>query len=141
MSYVRKIEYRIEPEESFKIIGNCTGCGCKSLFQNTNHFRVNANGNKVDVWLIYQCVKCKHTSNLTIYERCRPDTLERKEYESYLSNSYALKVRTDKILSELFDISRTKVRELEKLDMVEIAEEKQEHRIGILIKKDFFTII
>lgn len=38
MSYIRKIEYRIVPDQSFEI-------------------RINANGNKLDVWLIYQCGK------------------------------------------------------------------------------------
>ena len=51
MSYLRKIEYTIIQEESFKILKNCSGCGCKAVFHNTNCFRVNANGNKIDIWL------------------------------------------------------------------------------------------
>ncbi|HAH17569.1 MAG TPA: hypothetical protein DCL29_00905 [Eubacterium sp.] len=30
-------------------------------FVNSKRFRVNANGNSVDVWLIYRCKKCKHS--------------------------------------------------------------------------------
>lgn len=44
MSYLRKLEYTVIPEESFHIIRNCSGCGCKTVFHNTNSFRVNANG-------------------------------------------------------------------------------------------------
>lgn len=87
MSYVRKLEFRIVPRNSYEIHRNCGGCGKKSLFQNSGNFRVNANGNKVDVWLIYQCKKCKHTYNLTIYERKDPGSIGKNEYEGFLSNS------------------------------------------------------
>ena len=189
MSYLRKIEYTIIPEESFKIIRNCSGCGCKTTFHNTNSFRVNANGNKIDVWLIYQCTKCKHTYNLTVYERCRPESMAKEEYEEYLrnsiklafgygtdsqffarnrvevdwsnikyvisrkndmlvetdqffhegdllvvNNSYALKVRTDKVVSEILNITRSGVKGLEKAGIIVVSDEKQEHKINIEIK-------
>lgn len=86
MSYIRKIEYEIIPEESFKVIRKCSHCGAKTCFNNTGKFRVNANGNKLDVWLIYQCEKCKHTFNLTIYERKKPSSIPADEYKCFLSN-------------------------------------------------------
>ncbi|RDU24595.1 DUF1062 domain-containing protein [Anaerosacchariphilus polymeriproducens] len=188
MSYLRKIEYTIIPEESFKILRNCSSCGCKTLFENTNSFRVNANGNKIDVWLIYQCIKCKHTNNLTIYKRCRPDTLIKEDYEGYLNNSsklafeygtnnrffarnrveidwskvkyivrcnndmqvgtencfykgdilvvnnsYALKIRRDKVISEILNITRSRLKELEKAGIIIVTEEKLEHKMIIEI--------
>ncbi len=87
MSYVKKIEYRIKPTKSYEIRRNCSGCGCKTIFHNTNCFRVNANGNKIDVWLIYQCSKCKHTYNLTIYERQKPDCIPSREFSDFQHNS------------------------------------------------------
>lgn len=198
MSYLRKIEYTIIPEDSFKILRNCSGCGCKTTFRNTNCFRVNANGNKIDVWLIYQCIKCKHTSNLTVYERYRPESISKEEYEGYLSNcyelafeygtdsrffarnraevdwlhinyiinglngmsveidqffhegdllvvsnSYALKIRTDKVVSEILNLTRSGVKRLEKLGVIVVTEEKQEHKIIIEIKGELYinTII
>lgn len=86
MSYLYKMEYEIIPKEAFKIIRNCSGCGCKMSYCSTGNFRVNANGNQLDVWLIYQCQKCKHTYNLTIYERVKPTDLEPGEYQSFLEN-------------------------------------------------------
>ena len=59
----------------------------------TGNFRVNANGNQIDVWLIYQCLKCKHTYNLTIYERVRPTDLQKEEYQSFLNNDPAAALR------------------------------------------------
>lgn len=91
MSYLSKMEYAIIPDGSYKVIRNCGKCGCKSTYVNTNNFRINANGNRVDVWLIYQCQKCKHTYNLTIYERIRPADIK-KEYDRFLKNDLALAV-------------------------------------------------
>lgn len=193
MSYLRKIEYTIVPEESFKILRNCSGCGCKAVFHNTNCFRVNANGNKIDVWLIYQCIKCKHTNNLTVYERRRPGSISRQEYEEYLSNSpelafeygtdshfftrnkaevewssikytikrqngmlaednqlfhkgdliiinnsYALKIRTDKVVSEILNLTRSRIRGLKESDVIIVREESQEHKIIIEIKGEIY---
>jgi hypothetical protein len=33
-------------------------------------FRVNANGKRIDVWLIYRCVDCDNSWNFGILERC-----------------------------------------------------------------------
>ncbi|MBP3602603.1 MAG: DUF1062 domain-containing protein [Lachnospiraceae bacterium] len=86
MSYLKKIEYKIMPRKSFRVIRNCSGCGKKTHFINTERFRVNANGNKIDVWLIYQCENCKHTCNLTVYERQKPSSIPKEEYQAFLRN-------------------------------------------------------
>lgn len=90
MSYLRKIEYEIVPEESFSVIRSCSGCGRKTYFKNTNKFRVNANGGKLDVWLIYQCENCKHTLNLAIYKRWKASSMSKEEYNCFLSNDEQL---------------------------------------------------
>ena len=55
-------------------------------FVNSKRFRVNANGNSVDVWLIYRCKKCKHSWNLTIYERTRPSKISTELLEAFFDN-------------------------------------------------------
>ena len=55
-------------------------------YVNTGRFRVNANGRRIDVWLIYQCEKCKHTLNLSIYERVNPEMIPGDEYKKFLAN-------------------------------------------------------
>lgn len=82
MSYTEKKEY--------KIIHKCGGCKKKQFFINTRKFRVNANGNKVDVWLIYQCKKCKHSLNIPIYERTAPSKIPHELYELFLANEEEL---------------------------------------------------
>lgn len=67
--------------DSIKVYHRCGGCGKKQAFINSGKFRVNANGNRVDVWLIYRCKKCKHSWNLAIYERMRPSKIKKDDYE------------------------------------------------------------
>lgn len=70
-------------------------CGRKTHFKNTKKFRVNANGNKLDIWLIYQCENCRHTLNLAIYERQKVSSISKEEYKCFLGN--------DEQLVELYD--------------------------------------
>lgn len=90
MSYLETIEYRILPRYAYKIQRNCSGCKGKSNYINTGNFRVNANGNRIDVWLIYQCEKCRHTYNLTVHERVKPTEIPEDNYKRFLANDEEL---------------------------------------------------
>lgn len=90
MSYLNKIEYEIVLNESFSVIRGCSKCGRKTHFVNTKKFRVNANGNKLDIWLIYQCEECKHTLNLAICERQKVSSIPKEEYQCFLDNDELL---------------------------------------------------
>lgn len=100
MSYLNTIEYRILPRHAYKIQRNCSGCKGKSNYINTGNFRVNANGNRIDVWLIYQCEKCRHTYNLTVHERVKPTEIPEENYKCFLANDakLALEYGMDKAL-------------------------------------------
>lgn len=176
--------FTVMPKEAYKIIRNCAGCGCKMSYISTGEFRVNANGNKVDVWLIYQCEKCKHTYNLPIYERIRPGEIKR-EYESFLSNDkklalmygmnkalfirnrveidageieyeispsegacadhmvecieidnpYEVKIRTDKIVSQILNITRAQVKQLEQSGMIQMEKRYLGNKTRVMIKE------
>lgn len=90
MSYQKKNRYGKEPSPSYKIRRNCSGCGKKAVYYNTECFRVNANGGLVDVWLIYQCGKCRHTYNLSIYERTPVGKIPADDYIKFMENDSAL---------------------------------------------------
>lgn len=87
MSYLKVKRWDIVPKTSLKIIRNCPKCNCKSEYISTEKFRVNANGNYIDIWLIYQCEKCKSTYNLSIYERVNRKALISSQYEKFLANN------------------------------------------------------
>lgn len=69
-----------------RVIHRCGGCGKKQEFLNSGKFRVNANGRCIDVWLIYRCSKCKHTWNLTVFQRRSPDKIPPELYARFLDN-------------------------------------------------------
>ena len=96
MSYIKKIEYEIVLKDSFLVSRRCPKCGRRIYFKNTGKFRVNANGNKLDVWLIYQCEECKHTLNLAIYEWQKVSSILKEEYLSFLENNEQLAERYGK---------------------------------------------
>ena len=79
--------------QEYQIIHRCGRCGKKAVFVSTRRFRVNANKNKLDVWLIYQCKKCKHTLNIPIYERVSPQKIPKELYEGFLANDEELALR------------------------------------------------
>ena len=81
MSYLKGETWTLTPVSSYKIIRNCPKCGTRSLFQSTGNFRINANKKCVDIWLIYQCEKCRSTYNLTIFERVSPKKLPEGSYK------------------------------------------------------------
>lgn len=45
------------------------GCGGLRAFQSSGKIRLNANGRKLDAWLIYKCLTCEKTWNRPIFER------------------------------------------------------------------------
>lgn len=90
MSYLKKYQWELDPINLPIIRRNCPKCNEKSSYINTERFRVNANKSNIDVWLIYQCEKCKSTWNMTIYERIKPYDIDKYEYEKFLSNDKEL---------------------------------------------------
>ena len=73
-------------QREYTVIHRCGGCGKKMPFVSTRRFRVNANKNKLDIWLIYQCRRCRHTLNIPIYERVSPRKISAELYEKFLAN-------------------------------------------------------
>ena len=86
MSYLKEYEWELIPKTLPTIRRICPKRGKKTNYINTKKFRVNANKSNLDVWLIYQCDKCKSTYNMTIYKRIKPIDISRYEYEKFLSN-------------------------------------------------------
>ena len=90
MSYLKKYQWGLVPKNLPIVRRNCPKCNEKARYINSEKFRVNANKNSIDIWLIYQCEKCKSTWNMTIYERIKPYEINKDEYEKFLSNDKEL---------------------------------------------------
>jgi hypothetical protein len=51
------------------IAWHCPTCRRTERFACSQRFRANANGKLVDIWLIYRCIRCDQTKNITVVER------------------------------------------------------------------------
>ncbi len=63
------IRWRVLPEETPRVRRRCAACGAVRPFYSSGRFRVNANGKRLDIWLIYRCLDCDATWNFPAAER------------------------------------------------------------------------
>ena len=64
----------------------CVDCRSESATAGEGRFRVNANGNLLDVWLLVRCVSCDRTSKLTVHERAPVRSFDPAELDGYHAN-------------------------------------------------------
>ncbi len=69
---------------------NCNRCGTVKAYRCSGKFRVNANGKRIDVWLIYRCIDCDNSWNFGIFERCNRRDIEPTLLAALESNDPAL---------------------------------------------------
>ncbi len=82
--------WEITPTSWPVVIRNCPKCGNSSVYECSGNFRVNANHNAIDVWLIYQCNKCSTTWNMEIISRTNVKSIDKELYHKFLSNDKEL---------------------------------------------------
>jgi hypothetical protein len=80
----------------------CSGCGGLRPFRSSDKVRLNANGRKLDAWLIYKCTGCDGTWNRTIFERKNVRDIDAATLEALQSND------PDWILAETFNLEALK---------------------------------
>jgi hypothetical protein len=69
MSDVLRVQWTIIPRTAPQPWLACSRCGEARRFRSSDRIRVNANGKRVDAWLIYKCTGCGSTWNRPILER------------------------------------------------------------------------
>lgn len=69
MSRVLRVQWTIVPITPPQPILACNRCKQSTPFASSDKFRLNANGKRLDAWLIYRCVFCDNTWNRPIFER------------------------------------------------------------------------
>ena len=85
-----EINCRIVPDSTPMVIRHCSKCNKKMGFYCSEKFRINSNGAKIDIWLIYKCSKCDTTWKLTIAKGTKPHDVPADKYEKYTNNDAAL---------------------------------------------------
>ena len=81
MCNILRVRWTIYPQTAPQPWIACSGCGCLKPFKSSGKIRLNANGKKLDAWLVYKCSDCEKTWNRTLFERrnirdLSPSTLE-----------------------------------------------------------------
>lgn len=69
MSDTRRVQWTIVPRVAPQPWLNCNRCGGPKPFRSSGKIRVNANGKRLDAWLIYKCTACDGTWNRPVVER------------------------------------------------------------------------
>lgn len=67
--------WRIIALHTPRVSRRCPRCDTTRAFASSDRFRINANGRRLDAWLIYRCTHCAQSWNLTVFERVAPDTI------------------------------------------------------------------
>jgi hypothetical protein len=69
MDQLPRVQWTIIPRIAPQPWIGCSGCGALKPFESSGKIRLNANGKKLDAWLIYRCSACDKTWNRSIFER------------------------------------------------------------------------
>ncbi len=69
MSDCLRIRWTIVPRDFPRPVFVCPTCGGDRPFHPSGKIRLNANGKRLDAWLIYKCDDCDRTWNRPIFER------------------------------------------------------------------------
>lgn len=81
--------WTIIPEHTPRIIRKCPRCE-RTRFYSSDKFRLNANQKKLDAWLIYKCVGCDYTYNITILRRKTVSQINKELLCKYRDNDREL---------------------------------------------------
>ncbi|QPC90255.1 DUF1062 domain-containing protein [Mesorhizobium sp. INR15] len=90
MSGLLRIRWAITPKSAPQPHINCNRCGGLRASRCSWKFRVNANGKRIDVWLIYRCIDCDNSWNFAILERRNRRDTEPDLLQAFESNDPAL---------------------------------------------------
>jgi len=86
MCNVLRVRWTIVPQTAPQPWIACSGCRALRAFQPSGKIRLNANGRKLDAWLIYKCLSCEKTWNRPIFERQNVRDIDPVVLEALQSN-------------------------------------------------------
>lgn len=121
-----QVRWTIIPETEPQPWIVCGGCGALRAFRCSNKIRLNANGRKLDAWLIYHCVSCGKTWNRAIFERRNVRDIAPKMLEALHSND------PDWIRAEAFNLDalRRKSQRIDEFPDFRITKQSLNDRVG-----------
>lgn len=79
MTGIYNVHWTVEPTTAPQPWKHCSNCGDIRPFLSSGKIRLNANGRKLDAWLIYKCAACERTWNRPIAERLAVASLSKAD--------------------------------------------------------------
>lgn len=86
MSNILSVRWTIIPQVAPQPWLHCSRCRASRYFRSSDRIRVNANGRRIDAWLIYRCIACDDTWNRPVVERREVSSLGRPLLQSLQTN-------------------------------------------------------
>lgn len=82
----KEFVWEIKVKNTPLLIKKCSHCD-SDRFYCSEKFRMNSQKRNIDVWLIYRCVKCDNTYNITILSRTKPELINKELYYKFSENN------------------------------------------------------
>jgi hypothetical protein len=119
MSNVLRIQWTILPRIAPQPWLNCNRCGEPTRFESSDKVRVNAQGKRLDAWLVYNCTTCKNSWNRPLFERRNIRDIDPSLLDALLTNGL------DYVRRVAFDLEdlRRKSERIEEFPDVDIRKE------------------
>jgi hypothetical protein len=86
MCNILEVRWTLTPKIAPRPWIACRQCGASKPFRSSGKIRLNANGRKLDAWLIYKCVACDNTWKRTLLERSDVRDIQPAILEALQSN-------------------------------------------------------
>lgn len=87
MSHALTVLWTIEAQKAPRPWLSCSRCRGRRPFECSGKTRLNANGRKLDAWLIYRCIDCEDTWNRPIFERQNVRDIASETLEALQNNN------------------------------------------------------
>lgn len=104
MCDISRVRWTVIPQTAPEPWIGCSGCGGPRPFRSSGKIRLNANGRKLDAWLIYRCSACEKTWNRPIFERRNVRDIDPAVIEALQAND------ADWIRTEAFNLEALRCR-------------------------------
>jgi hypothetical protein len=117
MSCTLSVLWTVSPAFAPKPWRHCSRCGQARPFASSGRFRVNANGRRLDAWLIYRCADCGRTWNRPVLDRRPLDRIAPDVRAALEANDSDL---AERVAFDLSDLARHSHR-IERIEGVTIA--------------------
>lgn len=76
------VQWTLTPAHPPRPLRHCATCGTTKPFISSGKVRLNANGRKLDAWLIYRCADCETSWLRRLLDRCPVDRIPKAELEA-----------------------------------------------------------